>query len=114
MHGGLLPDDADIDHIDRCRSNNLIENLRKVTRSENLANRGKLPNNTSGFKGVHWSKTQRNWQATISIEGRPVKLGGFLDIVKAAEAYCNASIEIHGKFADKDAIEVVRKIKEAS
>ena len=39
MFHGFIP--AEIDHIDRDVSNNRIENLRSVTRSENLKNRRK-------------------------------------------------------------------------
>jgi hypothetical protein len=37
MHHGFIP--TEIDHIDRNVDNNRIENLRSVTRSENLRNR---------------------------------------------------------------------------
>ena len=36
-----IPADLEIDHIDRNRSNNCIQNLRLVTRDENLANSNK-------------------------------------------------------------------------
>ena len=37
FHHGVMPDE-EIDHIDRDKSNNRIENLRVVTRSENISN----------------------------------------------------------------------------
>ena len=41
-----------VDHIDQCRTNNHVSNLRWATNSENQQNRGKSKNNTSGHKNV--------------------------------------------------------------
>ena len=46
-----------VDHIDRCKTNNKIENLRVVSIKENSKNRLKSKNNTSGFTGVCLTKS---------------------------------------------------------
>ena len=42
-----------IDHINRIRTDNRIENLRWVTRCENCQNCEKQKNNTSGYKNIY-------------------------------------------------------------
>ncbi len=49
---GLIPEGMEIDHINRNRRDNRLENLRLVSRSQNNFNKGKYRNNTSGYKGV--------------------------------------------------------------
>ena len=44
----------DVDHIDRNRSNNNLENLQWVTKLENNQNKGDMKNNTSGNKNIHF------------------------------------------------------------
>ena len=48
-----------LDHEDTDRQNNRIKNLRPASNAENLHNRGKQKNNTSGYKSVSWHKRQR-------------------------------------------------------
>ena len=57
-----------LDHINRIKSDNRIENLRIVSFSENRQNIGKLSNNKSGFKGVWFHKVNKNWCASISVD----------------------------------------------
>lgn len=65
VHQGYLPEL--IDHIDGNQTNNSIDNLRKVTRSQNKMN-SKIPcNNTSGFKGI--SKHKNGWASDIMYNG---------------------------------------------
>jgi hypothetical protein len=49
-----------VDHIDKSRINNMFNNLRWVTVSENQRNRTTNTNNTSGKAGVH--KDRNSWQ----------------------------------------------------
>lgn len=52
----------EVDHINRDKSDNRIENLRWVTHSENLQNKGEYKNNKSGHKYVSFHKTDARWQ----------------------------------------------------
>ena len=52
MHGLDLLERKEVDHIDRVRSNNKITNLRTVSRTLNMRNRGKSATNKSGTRGV--------------------------------------------------------------
>ena len=52
-----------VDHIDRNCTDNRLENLRWVTRSENSRNYTKPSDNTSGIMGVSFNKTVNSWVA---------------------------------------------------
>ena len=45
-----------VDHINRDRTDNRIENLRWVTQCENQQNKGIQKNNTSGIKNISFNK----------------------------------------------------------
>jgi len=66
-HNGYFPE-GQVDHIDRNKKNNRIENLREVSRQCNLRNTGNSKANTSGVKGV--SKHYSGWKAGVTINGK--------------------------------------------
>lgn len=58
---------TDVDHIDGNPSNNNIENLRWVTKSENLRNQKKATNKTSNYKGISYDKSRNKWRSVIEV-----------------------------------------------
>lgn len=62
-HHGRFP--RILDHIDRDRSNNRIENLRECHESQNAANTGPHSHNTSGYRGVYFDIDRMKWIARI-------------------------------------------------
>jgi len=88
-----------IDHIDGDGLNNCRSNLRAATNAQNLHNRGKQRNNTSGHKGVSWDKSRSKWWAEISANGVKHRLGRFDTKEEAAEAYTKAAKKFHREFA---------------
>lgn len=90
---------GDIDHINENKSDNRIANLRQANRSQNMFNRGKNKNNTSGFKGVAFCKDTGRWRAQMSIYGKSVNIGRFDTKEDAANAYLEKAKELRGEFA---------------
>jgi len=98
MHHGYLPEK--IDHIDCNKTNNKIENLRPATHTQNLQNRPKYRNNTSGLKGVSFHKKTSKWQSSIRIAGKQKYLGIFESKEDAYSVYCDACKKNHGSFSN--------------
>lgn len=88
-----------VDHINRIRKDDRLENLRLCTQSENMANTGLRSNNTSGFMGVSYHKQNKLWRSYININGKRTRLGLYKDVEEAAKAYDEAAIRLHGEFA---------------
>jgi hypothetical protein len=89
---GAWPD-AEVDHIDRNRSNNRWSNLRQAAHSENAHNRAIYRNNSSGLKGIYRNKDR--WSASIMAGGKKKHLGTFDTPVLAHLAYCAARDAMH-------------------
>jgi len=88
-----------LDHKNRNSYSDSLSNLRVATHKQNLCNRGKSKNNTSGYKGVCWDKENDKWIAQIRSDGRNFNLGRFSTITAARDAYVKAAKHMHGKFA---------------
>ena len=98
-HHGWVPEA--IDHINRVRSDNRIENLRDAkTNSNNGANQTIRMDGSSEFKGVCWDKNRSKWIASIKIDGRTRFLGRFKLEADAAKSYDVAAVEAFGCFAN--------------
>ena len=77
----------EIDHINRNRQDNRIDNLRDVTRSENALNIGPHADGSSGFRGVSWDKIRKGWRVQLRINGKQTYVGVFKNIDEAISAY---------------------------
>jgi hypothetical protein len=95
---GAWPKDL-IDHINTDRSDNRIVNLREATKSQNAVNSRRPSNNTSGFKGVVYSKQHQKWIAQTAVGGKHIHLGLFDDAENAHVRYCDEMLTRHGQFA---------------
>lgn len=84
-----------VDHRDRDPSNNRWSNLRESTRSTNMKNAVKKPNQ-SGFRGVYPHRSTGKFNARISLNGRGKSLGIFAEPADAARAYDAAVVEHYG------------------
>ena len=97
-HTGEMP--VFIDHQDQNKTNNKIENLRPATHTQNLQNRPKYRNNTSGLKGVSFHRHKSKWQASIRIAGKQKYLGIYERKEDAYLVYCEACKKHHGSFSN--------------
>ena len=62
----------DVDHINRDRTDNRIENLRWVTKSENGQNKGKYKNNKSGHKNIYYIKSDKIYSYKKVFRGKRI------------------------------------------
>ena len=82
MHNRYFP--RLIDHIDRNKINNKIENLREATSSENAINSCLSKNNISGYKGIDFN--QNKWRARARRNKKQYDLGRFNTLEEAYQA----------------------------
>lgn len=84
MNGLPLP--PQIDHINRDAKDNRWKNLRASSVEENLRNKSKYLNNTSGITGVSRVSGIKPWHAYPSAGGKKKHLGFFATIEEAERA----------------------------
>ncbi len=62
-----------VDHINRDKTNNHIDNLRWATHSENGQNKGYQCNNKLGIKNIYYCKTKYTYKYEKTIEGKRIR-----------------------------------------
>ena len=93
---GPIPAGLTIDHADGDTNNNSLSNLRIADHYQQMQNRGKFKNNTSGYKGVR--------QIGVKFEARVtaykvIHYLGMFDTAEEASAAREAKArEVHGEF----------------
>jgi hypothetical protein len=95
IFNGEMPT-SNIDHINRIRSDNRINNLRIASYQLNNLNTTLRVDNKSGFQGVKWKKDSSKWVATIGGKNRKY-LGAFNNIEDAIIARKLAYAELINK-----------------
>ena len=96
MHYGAMPN-GDVDHINRNRLDNRIENLRLTTRSMNAVNSTHSRSST-GFRGIT-RMADGSFRAQIGGKGKVKHLGFFKTAEDAKEFYELASVLKYGEFS---------------
>lgn len=87
---------VELDHINRIRSDNRLENLRLCSHAQNLGN---TKPRVHKYKGVTFCKQTGKWRAQIMINYSFIHLGRFPTIEEAADSYNRAAVEHFGEFA---------------
>jgi hypothetical protein len=77
-----------IDHHDRIRTNNKIENLQRVTIQQNQFNRSEV-------KGYSYNERTGKYQSQIGLDGKVIYLGQYDTPEEARTAYLDAKEEFH-------------------
>lgn len=95
---GLKPfDPREVDHRNPAETlDNRRRNLRVIPSQKNKWNARKRRDNKSGFKGVSLDVSGK-WRAQIGLDGKRLYLGLFKSKKLAYNAYCEASVRLHGE-----------------
>ncbi len=88
-----------VDHIDRNRLNNNIENLRWVSLSENAINRTLSKKNKFDVTGVYFHSRLKVYRASININKKKRRLGDFEKLEDAITARLNAEKKYYGIYS---------------
>lgn len=88
-----------VDHINGDRADNRLSNLRLASHSQNAWNGALRSTNTSGYRGVSWSKSKERWVARLFKNNKQHVIGYFKDKEEARRAYLEAAMRLHGEFA---------------
>ena len=98
LHHGYMPEF--IDHIDGNKKNNLIENLREATKSENNMNRKIHKNNKCGLKNIQWIEKTKSWCVKLNVNKKRIHVGLFKDLELAELVATEAREKYHRNFAN--------------
>lgn len=94
MHFGEPDPELCLDHIDRDKLNNKLENLREITRTQNNLN----SDTRILARGTSYDKTRNKWKAQISFENKNTLIGRYDTEQEAHEAYLAVYKELHDNF----------------
>lgn len=98
VHGVWPPEE--VDHRDRDRSNNRIDNLRLAGRSENMRNAAAARRSATRTRGIWFDKKHGKWEACIYVNRARVWWGWFNTADEAATARLCELDKHHGEFAN--------------
>ena len=77
-----------VDHINVNSTDNRIENLRIVSRQQNMWNK-------TNTKGYYWNKPHNQWVSSIRVNKNFIHLGCFTEEADARQAYLTAKEKYH-------------------
>lgn len=100
---GELPEEH-IDHIDGNPSNNSWKNLRAATHKQNCENFKLFKSNSSGFRGVSFTKQTNRWRGVVKNNYKYIHVGYFDTAEEAAKAAAAKRAELftHDTGRDKN------------
>lgn len=82
--GGEIPDGAYVDHINKCKTDNRLCNLRIVSPQDSAKNMPLKSNNTTGVTGVSMGRGGVGYRAYITVDKRRMELGTYPTLQEAA------------------------------
>ena len=96
--GELVGLSGELDHKNLDKLDCQADNLRQVSRQQNMRNLPRYRSNTSGAKGVSWRSDLQKYRVRITTDFGRLDLGYFTTLEEAAEAYRIASGKYHGVY----------------
>jgi len=96
LHNGVWPH-AEIDHINKIRTDNRIENLRDCSRTQNSWNRNRK--NSKYGRGISWSKDKNKYRVRVNKNGKVVFERCYDDLEFAQLVASEARKKYYGEFA---------------
>lgn len=74
----------DVDHKNNITLDNTDNNIRILTRSENLQNRRRInPNNKSGTRNVSWCEQDQRWRVFFIVKRKQIFIGQYRELEEA-------------------------------
>lgn len=98
LHYNYLP--QMIDHVNRNRADNRIENLREADYSTNVWNSSISSYNSTGIKGIRKTSSGK-FEARIAVRGKTIQVGTFDTIEEASSRLNEVREKEHGEYACK-------------
>jgi hypothetical protein len=86
-----------LDHINRVKDDNRIENLRLASAEQNMSNRQKMRNNTTGYKGVF--RTGKKFHGAVQANKKRHWIAPQDTAEQAFVKLQQLRIELHGEYA---------------
>jgi len=112
MYHGHFPF-CEIDHINRNKSDNRIDNLRDVSSSCNARNLGNIKSTKYGVKGVNWIESDLRWKASIGVNYKLIHIGSFKFFINAvkARAYAEEIFNFHLYDDESPAVKYLQSVE---
>lgn len=103
----FISNKSDIDHINGDGLMNTKDNLRIISRSENVRLGVKSKNKTTKFKGVSFEKNKNKFSAYVRINYKKTRLGQYKTAEEATKVYNEESRRLFGELAYQNKIEQI-------
>jgi hypothetical protein len=97
MHNGYMPEQ--IDHIDGDCTNNVIENLRPATHTQNTWNAKVRNDNVCGSKNVSYYPANNSWIVRVQANKKRQYIGSYKSKEEAERIAMKYRTEAHQEFA---------------
>ena len=95
LHGNTIPEGKYLDHINRDKLDNRIENLRLACPTENTVNSSRY-----GNRNCYWNERVQAYQVRVQFRGKHYHAGKYFKSLQAArKAAQQLRDEIHGEFS---------------